>query len=487
MVPTMGKRRATLILLLILSFVVVSFLEIRVVKAEPKTIIVPDDYASIQEAIGNASEGDSLFVKSGTYNEVLLINKSLSLVGENKATTIINGHNEGPVILIRQNGVNVTGFTVLNGDSPVSFSRFFPQLTRSAGIHLLHASHCNIIDNKVENSGCGIWFYGSHNNTIIGNKIKQNDYGVRLESSANNMFRNNTISNSLYNFYFDEDFVNHVDASNTVDAKPIYYWVNRSNAVVPPDAGYVILVNCTGITVQGLNINNNHRIFLFYTQNSTIVNNRISNSTFAIYLYASSNNKIGENNITNNEWGGILLISGSSNNYIYGNSVNSVTRNGDGIQIVLSSNENRIVGNILSHNAIGVRITSGSENNSVVGNNIAYNDNGFMAWDSGSVLYNNNFVYNTITISNHETVNVWDDGIEGNYWSDYEGADNDGDGIGDIPFVIDKNNQDNYPLIEPYIIPEFPSWTPLVIMLFAVTAVAVIYRRSLPKPALGEG
>jgi hypothetical protein len=71
-----------------------------------------------------------------------------------------------------------------------------------------------------------------------------------------------------------------------------------------------------------------------------------------------------------------------------------------------------------------------------------------------------------------------------NYWSDYNGTDNNGDGIGDTPYIINEDNQDNYPLMNPVettFIPEFPSWTPLLIMLIVVLAVAVIYRRSLNK------
>jgi len=122
MVPLMGDRMAVLILLLILSFVLVSLPPIGVVKAEPKTIVVPDDYQTIQKAIDNATEGDTVFVKSGTYyNQTLVINKSLSLVGEDQKTTILRGRpdlivgdRQFPYMLInlKANDITISGFTM---------------------------------------------------------------------------------------------------------------------------------------------------------------------------------------------------------------------------------------------------------------------------------------------------------------------------------------------------------------------------------------
>ena len=50
------------------------------------------------------------------------------------------------------------------------------------------------------------------------------------------------------------------------------------------------------------------------------------------------------------------------------------------------------------------------------------------------------------------SVNIWDNGFEGNYWDNYNGTDGDGNGIGDTPYIINENNQDNYPLVN--VIPE---------------------------------
>jgi nitrous oxidase accessory protein NosD len=148
----MREQKTALILLFILCFTVVSIPTVEVVRAEAQTIVVPDDYQKISWAIGNATEGDTIFVKSGVYDEVLQIDKSLSFVGENQETTIINGHNKGPVVYIRKDEVSITGFTILNGDTPASKSSsalYFPYSTRLAGVHVLSASHCNVTNNKI--------------------------------------------------------------------------------------------------------------------------------------------------------------------------------------------------------------------------------------------------------------------------------------------------------------------------------------------------
>ena len=87
---------------------------------------------------------------------------------------------------------------------------------------------------------------------------------------------------------------------------------------------------------------------------------------------------------------------------------------------------------------------------------------------------------------------VWDDGERGNYWSEYltryqNATEIDGTGIGNTPFHINPNNIDNHPVMDVDFIPEFPSWTLLLIMLVVVLVIAVIYRRILhAKPREGK-
>jgi len=77
--------------------------------------------------------------------------------------------------------------------------------------------------------------------------------------------------------------------------------------------------------------------------------------------------------------------------------------------------------------------------------------------------------------------NIWDDGVEGNYWSDYEekypnATEIDGSGIWDTPYVMDENNQDNYPIV-----PEFPTWTSMLLILIVLSVAIAIYKRRLLK------
>jgi len=77
----------------------------------------PNNYSKIQDAVDNASDGDTIFVYSGIYRENIVINKSVFLIGEDKNTTIIVGK-EGlkTIINITANKVKIKGFTITNSD-----------------------------------------------------------------------------------------------------------------------------------------------------------------------------------------------------------------------------------------------------------------------------------------------------------------------------------------------------------------------------------
>jgi parallel beta-helix repeat protein len=133
-----------------------------------------------------------------------------------------------------------------------------------------------------------------------------------------------------------------------------------------------------------------------------------------------------------------------------------------GVKLISAKNCN-IVGNTIKNNGCGYGIyLTDSSNNTISGNNIKNSFYGIeLDFSSNNRIYHNNFIDNSYQVLQYVLTNVWDDGYPsgGNYWSDYNSTDvyrgiyqneTGSDGIGDTPYVIDGNNQDNYPLISPY-------------------------------------
>jgi len=148
-----------------------------------------------------------------------------------------------------------------------------------------------------------------------------------------------------------------------------------------------------------------------------------------------------------------------------------------------------ITKNQLTNNYCAISIGYESMHNTVIENNITNNNYGMGFWESSNnKIFHNNFINNTVGVFDRETtsINVWDDDYlsGGNYWNNYNGTDNDNDGIGDTPYVIDENNQDDYPLMN--IIPEFPSWIIIPIFL-VVTLFAIIIRKKVCDSSLKYG
>lgn len=144
-----------------------------------------------------------------------------------------------------------------------------------------------------------------------------------------------------------------------------------------------------------------------------------------------------------------------------------------------------IEGNWINGGNIGIQL-KGANRCTIIGNELLDNFVDVYLIDS----YDNNITGNSIgrlVWSMWFQLSPGDNYFDGNYWKKYKGVDDNGDGFGDTPFTVywvdygDKNITcyDNHPLMEPIVVPEFPSWTPLLIALVAVVAVAGIYRRKL--------
>lgn len=138
----------------------------------------------------------------------------------------------------------------------------------------------------------------------------------------------------------------------------------------------------------------------------------------------------------------------SSNNTISNNSIANTTK---GIEIGPGYENNTIIWNNISYNKYAIRVQDATKNKIFL-NMIAFNERGilFCCGSIGNMVYLNTFKENSVWNGYDLFHNQWDNGSVGNYWDDYIGSDNDGDGIGDTPYnITGDRNQDNYPLMTP--------------------------------------
>lgn len=172
-------------------------------------------YASIQEAINSADEGEAIYVSSGTYYENLVVNKSISLIGEDKNITTIDGSGAGAVIHVAFNNTSISGFTTRHGGTHIDggikletvnncsvFSNIIRDpLPNGVGLILQSSSNNNIFNNILINNtftNGSIALYDSHNNMIYENYVTDYNVGVFTLDATNNWFTKNTIRAGTY-------------------------------------------------------------------------------------------------------------------------------------------------------------------------------------------------------------------------------------------------------------------------------------------------
>lgn len=184
-----------------------------IVSASPSTLIVSDDeFNSIQEAINNASTGDTIFVRKGTYYENIVINKSITLIGEDKENTIIDGSGKETVVSVKAPYVNISGFTIRNSapltGCGISIERYKNIINNNKiinngiGIQVIFPGENQIYENLISTNYCGIELTYARVTTIYKNVITHNTYGVNIiYYSINNIVYENSFSSNNYGVY----------------------------------------------------------------------------------------------------------------------------------------------------------------------------------------------------------------------------------------------------------------------------------------------
>lgn len=271
------------------------------------------------------------------------------------------------------------------------------------GIYLQESSNNEIVGNLIENNDrFGIFLDSSNNNEIVSNKIKKNPEGIFVRQSSNNKIIDNDIENSELNgiVLCKSSSDNEIIKSRFINCG-LEVWDAHNNIISDNFVNGKPLLyfeNESDKTIKDINAG---QVILVKCRNMAVENLNLSDTTLGVELCETKNSIIRNNRLVNNKYGIFLW----------------------------NSSENEIVGNSIEDNRIGIFATGNSSDNRIL---------------------LNDFINNGKQVNIPPVTNFWDDGSKGNFWSDYKSADSDKDGIGDIPYVIDKKNADHYPLIKPY-------------------------------------
>ena len=410
-------------------------------------------FYTIQKAVDAASSGNTIIVDNGNYKENIKINKSsLTIKSKNEAnnTTIkaLKSERYNYIFEITANNVEINGFTIkdaigiwcagiyITGNQGTkiynnifknnyisiwgvaaeqliiennSFSE--PAKNIYGGVYLAKAND-SVVQKNTFNSVSNIIIGGSNyvidNNNFISSSLELGGTSIQLENCN---FENGgvLISQGAYNIDFKT-------VKNTyINGKPLFYLKGASDfTFTENDYGQIILVGCSNIEIQGLEISNTIAgVQLINSTQNKILNNIFNNNDYGVYIMYSSYNKIDENTIFAKK-SGIYLNNYSSNNEITTNNIlySSNSDSDAGIFLDNSSNQNTIDGNTIDGKGvghIGIKISS-SSGNIIKGNTTSNSDIGlYLYYATNNYIYNNNFINNkeSIHMGAGNSGNVW--------------------------------------------------------------------------------
>jgi parallel beta-helix repeat protein len=293
----------------------------------------PADHRKIQDAVNNASDGDTILVRPGTYLENLVVNKRVSIFGEDYVTTVIDGNDGTKVVTLAANGIVLSGFTIRGGDEGLVIVANNNNVTGNVFVNnplgVILDSGCEenvLFDNKIVlsrtygvygdrcgtnviaqndislNGWHGVFLYGSapcvfENNTVFSNGMD----GVRIRYSSNNTIRGNIFSSNDNGLciYSDEDPLRPSGLSK--------YNIIEKNTLMNNSCGIRIEHAATSATMAGNVVLDN---FLAYNSVGLNISGSNGNSVFHNdFVNNSKQASIRES--LNNAWDGGYIVGGN--------------------------------------------------------------------------------------------------------------------------------------------------------------------------------
>nr|MDO8114033.1 NosD domain-containing protein [Candidatus Sigynarchaeota archaeon] len=319
-------------------------------------------------------------------------------------------------------------------------------------------SDCNgntITNNTAGNTGTtnqyrGIYLYSLSDNNIVSGNIANGNRGegISLESGCDrNTITNNTASNAgttnqMVGISLDNCHNNTVSGNFANDNTEYGIYLRSGcdrNVITNNMAGNVVTAaQKEGIFVWG------------DCDNNTISGNTANDNTdYGIRLRtgcdwnAVTNNTAGNAGTTKQDYG-ICLFDNCTNNTVSSNIASNNTVSG--IYLYIICDDNTVSDNIICDNLVyGIMMNDGCNGNNFTQNTVQCNGIGISlnATSSGNVIYYNRFIFNSIgNAIDNGTSNSWDNGTVGNHWSDYDGYDADGDGIGEVWYPVSGSAHD---------------------------------------------
>ncbi|MDT8782743.1 MAG: hypothetical protein IAX22_08905 [Candidatus Bathyarchaeota archaeon] len=272
----MSKR--VLVLFFVLLILVAACINVFPTYAASRTLVVPDDYVTLTDAVGNATAGDTVLVRAGVYEEQSLkIDKALTIIGQDQNGTIINFYPAllGRTELFASGWASFENAVVINVDGVV-FSNF--TINSNGGTIAVFANRTVIADNKINRSmDCTSIAVNGHYNNITGNHIG-NYHGLTVAGTFNVIAGNYAKSVSVQ---YNSNVIYNNTLGTLILGSSNFSCVSKN--MFPPSP----IVYSTGIS-------------LINCYNNDIYANYVANHTFPFSVWQSENNTFYHNNFVNN-------------------------------------------------------------------------------------------------------------------------------------------------------------------------------------------